>query len=192
MAKDKTFVFDLNDTLVWSPNLENLFVAENPELLKKYLADPKSHAEEVEEICDAYVAGNRVSFEVYPETVEVLNRLRQSGKITILSSSSANGLRMIADRTGISPLVDETLSYEDFPGRDKKDPRLYSEANEILGSRGLDMWSYVDDKSSHAGAAGRSGVVPVVYYIDRKRKATLREAKQEGFGVIKSLRGISD
>ncbi|GEM_PF-3836903 len=184
--KDKVYMFDLMDTLVWSPNLMKLFATENAELLAKFKQDPKTWQRETARVADVYLADGRVEIIPYEESAQVLGRLRNSGRIAVLSNGVPNTIDKIIKQASLDLLVDERLSLEQFNGRDKSEAALYTDVAEYLGSRGLSTANYTDDKDKYCRAASMSGVIPQVFQIVRAGEAK----PSEGYKIIKSLEEI--
>lgn len=165
--KEKTYMFDLMDTLVWSPNLMKLFASENAELLAKFKQDPRAWQRETARVADAYLSDGRIQLEIYPETRSALSRLRNDGKIAVLSNGTQPSINRILSQSGLDSLIDERLSLEQFNGRDKSDSELYADVSRHLSSKGLVIATYTDDKDRYCKAASASKVIPCVFQIVR-------------------------
>jgi len=185
MKKTKTRAFDLMDTLVWSPNLMSLFASENAELLAKFKEDPRQYQRETARVAEGYLADGRVELRAYEDVEENLDRLRQDGKVVVLSNGVKSSISRILDRTGIQRFVDEAYSLEQFEGLDKSDQSLYQRFTHALTESGLSVVSYVDDKQSYCLAAAKSDAIPKVYQIDREGKSGER-------GECKLIRSLDE
>ena len=185
--KENAYVFDLMDTLVFSPNLMKLFVSENPDLMRRYKEDRRKHQREAAQVADSYFSDERVEIVFFPETIGCLERLRQDGKIILLSNGTNSSIERIINVSGLGSLVDEGLSLEQFEGRDKAESELYGDVDKYLGSKGLSARAYIEDKAPYCQAACDSKVIPVVFNINRS------EGVKSGadYKIIKSLDEIS-
>jgi len=185
--KENIHMFDLMDTLVWSPNLMKLFATENAELLARFKQDPKKYQRETATVADSYLADGRVELQVYADTVANLQRLRQQSKIAVLSNGKENTITRILDKTGLTSLVNEAFSLDQFEGRDKSEAELYRLVTQRLEGSGLYVASYTDDKDKYCLAAADSRIIPSVFQI--VRTAELPQPKGN-YKVIRSLEEV--
>ena len=185
--KEKTYMFDLMDTLVWSPNLMKLFASENAELLANFKQNPKQYQKEAAQVADSYLADGRVEIRLYDETLNCLRNLKQKGKIAILSNGTKDSVRRIMSSVGIDSIIDEALSLDNFGGKDKSDSELYPLVTDYLADKGLYVATYSDDKDKYCLAAANSVVIPRVFQVSRS--TPLAESKGK-YTVIKSLEEV--
>jgi len=181
-----TCMFDLMDTLVWSPNLMDLFAKENAELLARFKQDRKKYQRETAQVADLYLADGRVEIRLYDEVMANLSKLKERHRVNIavLSNGANATIEKILEQTGLKTVVDLALSLEQFPGLDKSDPGLYIAARERLTEQGLIVNTYTDDKADYCAASAQSKAIPRTYHIDRKGKTPQTD---NGIKVIGSL-----
>jgi FMN phosphatase YigB (HAD superfamily) len=182
--KQDVYIVDLMDTLVWSPNLIKILATDNPELFENFKKDPKKYQKEVAQKAEAYLLDNRVELRVFEDTIPALERLREQGRVFVLSNGTRKTIQDILAKTGLEGYVSGSFSADEI-GADKSDERLYKGLSERLGKDSR-LVAYVDDKDKYCIAASQSGVFGQVCQISRDKE---RES-QGAYRVIKSLEEI--
>lgn len=109
---------------------------------------------------------NKLLARPYPETMEVLQQLKQKGiKIAIVSNTPKTSVDGILEKFGMDKLFDAVcFSYE--VGFLKTDPELFQAALDKLGVAKEDAVMVGDSLETDIAGAEKAGVLPVL--IDRK------------------------
>lgn len=102
-------------------------------------------------------AASIVRFGLFPETLEVLGRLRRVMKIGVVSDAQSVYLVPELRMTGLRDLLDVVVASSDH-GFQKPDPRLFRTALEAVGVDASEAVYIGDSMSRDIRGAGRAGI----------------------------------
>jgi len=119
----------------------------------------------VADMARSYLARRDATIKPFPEAVETVRWLRESGcRLALVTNGASSAQRSKVDRFGLADLFDAIL-IEGEVGYGKPDPRVYRRALDALGVEGQDSWMVGDNPDWDVGPPQRLGVLGI--WLDR-------------------------
>lgn len=147
-------------------------------ILRKVETEPTS--ELLDEIADRF--RKELTFELYPESLEVLQAIKERGVPLGVISNASHGIIGDLERTGVAPFF-EHIVYSQGVGYAKPDPRIFQEALRRFDADPGQTWHVGDNVVADIEGAIAVGIRPVLV----RRKG---QAPPPGVPVVNDLRGI--
>jgi putative hydrolase of the HAD superfamily len=144
--------------------------------------------DDVRAAVEHHFPGMVASFEVDPQSLPLLKRLREQGLSLALVSNASDHAEWIFDRLGLREYFDVTV-FSHRVKRLKPHPDIYLNATDQLGVSGSSC-AFVGDGQHHE-LAGARGVGMAAILIDR-RLAHSDSARAEADIVLDDLAGVPD
>lgn len=115
-----------------------------------------------------YLSFDTFQYQLFDETIEVLNRLKSKYKLCVLSNATAS-LDWAFDNLDIRSYFDEVIisSYEGYA---KPNEKLYKIALDKIGKKS-NQCVFIDDKIENIVSANKLGIES--YHLDRSKNKTL-------------------
>ena len=113
-----------------------------------------------------------IAFEAYPDTADVMQRLRAAGLAIGVVSNWDVSLHDVLARLGLAPLVDAVVTSAEA-GSSKPDPAIFERAGDLLGARPHRMLHVGDDAEGDVDGA-RAAHVHAVHLVRDGTRATRR------------------
>jgi len=124
-----------------------------------------------------------LTFEPYPESLDVLRALRARGVPLGVISNASHGIIGDLQRTGVAGYFEHVV-YSQAVGTAKPDPRIFREALRRFGVEPGDAWHVGDNVVADIEGALGVGLRPVL--VRRKGQEV-----PEGVDVVEDLRGVA-
>lgn len=125
-----------------------------------------------------------LTFDLYPESVEVLRAIQARGVPLGVISNASHGIVGDLERTGVAPFF-EHIVYSQAVGCAKPDPRIFEEALRRFGVVSGRTWHIGDNVVADIEGAKGVGIRPVLV----RRKG---QEPPAGTTVVEDLRGVVD
>jgi len=106
-------------------------------------------------------------WELYPEVVDVLERLRPRFRLAVISNFDGR-LRMILEQLGISKFFSHVFISSEI-GADKPDPLIYQRAVKFLGIKAEEVLHVGDDSERDWKGATAAGLS--IFQLDRQKNS---------------------
>jgi putative hydrolase of the HAD superfamily len=123
-----------------------------------------------------------LTFELYPESVEVLQAIKDRGIPLGVISNASHGIVGDLERTGVASFF-EHIVYSQQVGCVKPDPRIFREALGRFAVEAGHTWHVGDNVVADVGGAKAVGIRPLL--VRRKGQET-----PPGADVVDDLRGV--
>jgi putative hydrolase of the HAD superfamily len=119
----------------------------------------------VAKMATSYLAKRDATIRPFPEAVETVRWLRESGcRLALITNGAAVAQRSKVERFALAELFDAIL-IEGEVGYGKPDPRVYQRALDALRVEGSDAWMVGDNPDWDVGPPQRLGVLGI--WLDR-------------------------
>ncbi len=106
-------------------------------------------------------------WELYPEVVDVLERLRPRFRLAVISNFDGR-LRMILEQLGVSKFFSHVFISSEI-GADKPDPLIYQRAVKFLGIKAEEVLHVGDDSERDWKGATAAGLS--IFQLDRQKNS---------------------
>ncbi|MBI4266449.1 MAG: HAD family hydrolase [Acidobacteria bacterium] len=138
-------------------------------------------------IAARYRSQREAEMQLFPDAVETVRWLRDGGcRLALVTNGASAAQRARIDRFGLAPMFDAILIEEEV-GCGKPDPRIYTQALDVLGVAAADSWMVGDHLEFDVAQPQRMGLRGI--WVDA-RGAGLPEAN--GVQPYRIVRALSE
>jgi putative hydrolase of the HAD superfamily len=131
-----------------------------------------------------------LTLDCFPESVEVLRRIRQEGIPLGVISNASHGILGDLERNKIDEFFDHIV-YSQAVGAAKPDPRIFREALRLFETSPEATWHVGDNVDADIAGARAVGIHPILVDRDGRHAGTQARTIQDLRGVVELLERVA-